>query len=249
MGSGPAAAVRQPALPAVHEPHPWEERRNACGHLGHDDTAVDGVEGVAHVDREDHAAQLFRRPLRLWVEQVEADSLRDRLARARDANANLRHLEQDVGDLWRTCSTGLGNRGLPRGCPWRTCSTALGRRWLPSAGRMLVGRWASDRLEVISSVERNDEGRENTPHAWGEGGAGGHAEKGRAVRAVVPNHKVGRAHAREEEVVGCAGDGRAQPHGVARDTHADPRRCKGRSRTPFASTEHFEEGPCIWKKK
>ena len=100
MGSGSTAAVRPPALPAVHEPHPWEERRDACGHLGHDDTAVDGVEGVAHVDREDHAAQLLRRALRLWVEQVEADSLRDRLARAGDANANLLHLEQDVGDLW-----------------------------------------------------------------------------------------------------------------------------------------------------
>ena len=64
LGTGPAAAVRQPALPAVHEPHPWEERRSACGHFGQDDTAVDAVKGVVHVEREDHAAQQLR-PLRL----------------------------------------------------------------------------------------------------------------------------------------------------------------------------------------
>ena len=132
-------------------------------------------------------------------------------------------------------ATAIGWRGA--GCPWLKCSTALGSWGLPNAGRMLVGRWASGRLEVVSSVGRNDEGRENTPHARGRVELGDTPRRGAPFPLLYQTTRsAGRTHVRKRSLGAPGMDGHSHmgSHGK---THADPRRCEGRSRTPSALTD------------
>ena len=94
-------------------------------------------------------------------------------------------------------------------------SLARGACW----GAVLGGRVTTSTWLVPSNAMMRG-GR--TPRTrGGGGGAGGHAEKGRAVPTVVPTTRsAGRTHMRKTSL--GAGDGRAQPHGVALEDKRRP---------------------------